>query len=486
MNLLKAIFRYIKVRFSRVAALWRNQATLRKIKKQRKDVNYEQKFKLIAGLRIEEATPLIEKLATEMAIEEIKPYIKLYKNKSKLKPKPFEVNDLKEEITRLNSRLINLELAQQNSKVINYSETTFLDEQLKRITLFLQRPEKRVRKLSTISISEFSDSILKLEEILSKSSLINKFNKREEEKRKEEESEKKQYKIKIAIINTLIGQNKLDEAKNIISILEGTISKTKYQKEISQFQKTKDKFRKKELENYEKEQNEIFKKHDQEAARLRLAEEARIEQELILEVQGLLLQKQQEEIKKEKEKSLIILLVKKSNWNEFKFILEANNISTLYHFTEKANLKSIIEKGGLFSWQYCDKNGIKIPSPGGDTLSRKLDIKYNLQDYVRASFCSSHPMMYAAMNKGWINDPVILKINIDVCYFKNSWFANMNATDNKHEKGNSPDFLRELYYHLFSQRYNDLGVMEKKYYQAEILVKTWIPIEFITNINDYK
>ena len=101
-------------------------------------------------------------------------------------------------------------------------------------------------------------------------------------------------------------------------------------------------------------------------------------------------------------------MVKKSNWQEFKTILDQHKITKLYHFTDRDNLESIIKNGGLYSWMDCDRKGIHIAKPGGGELSRSLDRKDNLQDFVRVSFTTQHPMMYVAMKEGRISNPVIL------------------------------------------------------------------------------
>lgn len=107
---------------------------------------------------------------------------------------------------------------------------------------------------------------------------------------------------------------------------------------------------------------------------------------------------------------------KRSNWQEFKALLERHNITKLYHFTDRDNLINIISHGGIYSWADCDKKGIKIPKPGGGDLSRRLDKRDGLQHYVRVSFTTEHPMMYVAMNDGRISNPVILEIDPEVIY----------------------------------------------------------------------
>jgi len=204
-------------------------------------------------------------------------------------------------------------------------------------------------------------------------------------------------------------------------------------------------------------------------------------------------EKQQEDFtndqtfKKENQKqALNALLVKKTNWVEFQQVLQQNDVITLYHFTDRANIASIKKYGGLYSWDYCDKNDIIIPYQGGGSLSRDLDRKYSLQDYVRVSFTRNHPMMFVAQNEGRIQNPVILTISLDVCYFQETRFANMNATKTGHKQGKNLENLQSVHFNTVKQiNHFDLDELEKPYFQAEVLVKTWIPIKYITNINNF-
>ena len=74
---------------------------------------------------------------------------------------------------------------------------------------------------------------------------------------------------------------------------------------------------------------------------------------------------------------------KRSNWNDFKEILDQNHITRLYHFTDRDNLESIIKNGGLYSWADCDEKGIKIPKQGGGDTSRSLDRRDGFQHYTQ-------------------------------------------------------------------------------------------------------
>ena len=62
-------------------------------------------------------------------------------------------------------------------------------------------------------------------------------------------------------------------------------------------------------------------------------------------------------------------MAQKNNWQQYKDIIERNNIKCLYHFTDRENLESIINNGGLYSWADCKVKGIDIPKPGGSAQS---------------------------------------------------------------------------------------------------------------------
>jgi len=177
---------------------------------------------------------------------------------------------------------------------------------------------------------------------------------------------------------------------------------------------------------------------------------------------------------------------KKSNWQEFKAILDQYGITKLYHFTDRSNLESIIKEGGLYSWMDCDKKGIKITKPGGEALSRSLDYRHNLQEYVRVSFTTQHPMMYVAMQEGRISNPVILEIDPEVIYWKSSKYADSNATRNDVCVGEGLDAFKKIHFNSVKARTHfDLTDEEKPYFQAEILVKNFIPLECIKNITNF-
>lgn len=179
---------------------------------------------------------------------------------------------------------------------------------------------------------------------------------------------------------------------------------------------------------------------------------------------------------------------KKNNWQQFKDVMDEHKIVKLYHFTDRDNLESIIKNGGLFSWMDCERKGIKIAKPGGGSLSRQLDNGRNLGDYVRVSFTTQHPMMYVAMKDGRVSNPVILEIDPEVIYWKGTCFSNMNAATYKVRPniGETIDDFNQIHFQSVKVRKHfDLPEEEQPYFQAEILVKNCIPLEYIKNIGNF-
>lgn len=171
----------------------------------------------------------------------------------------------------------------------------------------------------------------------------------------------------------------------------------------------------------------------------------------------------------------------KDDADEILKVLNENNIKCFYHFTSRRNISSIKKLGGLYSWDFLKSNNIEIPDQGGTPLSEQLDRHYGLQDYVRLSFCESHPMAYRKMQEG--TDIVVLKISLDVATLRGTKFSDMNATDNQHSQGCDVESLKMINFAATKRKYVKREDPDFKYLQAEIMVKTFLPIKYILNID---
>ena len=178
---------------------------------------------------------------------------------------------------------------------------------------------------------------------------------------------------------------------------------------------------------------------------------------------------------------------KKQNWQEFEQVLKDGRIKKLYHFTDFDNLESIIKHGGLYSWADCRDKGINIPKPGSSGPSRSLDERDHLEHYVRLSFAEDHPMKFVAMNEGRISNPVVLEIDIEPALWKDSLYADRNATRSGAIVGGDFANLMTIRFGLFNRmmKYFDMTDEAKMHYQAEVLVKNFIPLKYIKNISNF-
>lgn len=94
-----------------------------------------------------------------------------------------------------------------------------------------------------------------------------------------------------------------------------------------------------------------------------------------------------------------------------KSIIEKYKFDGVWHFTDKANIASIVKNNGLQSLGELQRKGVPIPAPGGNQWSHDADVRAGVHEYVHLAFLDDHPMLYAAKQDGRINDPVWLKIN---------------------------------------------------------------------------
>lgn len=197
-------------------------------------------------------------------------------------------------------------------------------------------------------------------------------------------------------------------------------------------------------------------------------------------------EKIQLEVKELEKEEKTFLEKYKFDWKLYRKFLKRNKVEYLYHFTDKSNLKSIINSNGLYSWKYCLENNIIIDKPGGDDLSRKLDTYANLENFIRLSFTPNHPMMYYALKKNRISNPIILKLDIELIYWLNSKYSDGNATSKNSKIGNNYESLSIIDFKALRKTdYLNAPIEKKKYFQAEVMIKEHIPKKYIKEIYEY-
>lgn len=404
----------------------------------------------------------------------------------------FDLVEVEQEINKLNLKLFEIRLKESRIDPVyfpqNYPTNRSIDA-LERS--FQEHDGKKNLTFVPTAIGKLKSQFGDFDKFLQGRVLVKIFRTREDKRRQEEEVKKQQVKELIGRIETLINQGDLQQTPSQILKATSSISALRNpddKKSIREKLETlKAKLRERQIHEEAKRQAEKLRKQQEEAERRRIAEDAKREEERKQREQQAQIQKQQEDDRKrqkeEKKQSRLRLLTKKLNWQEFAEVLRENNISKFYHFTDRANIRSIKEEAGLFSWHYCDENNIMIPKTGGDPLSRGLDRGHRLHDFVRLSFCNDHPMQFRLSQNGY--DLVLLEVSLEVAFFENTRFSDINATDNGHRQGALLEDLKRVKFSATKKSYVRKGDPDFKFHQAEVMVKTWIPIKYITNINQF-
>lgn len=97
----------------------------------------------------------------------------------------------------------------------------------------------------------------------------------------------------------------------------------------------------------------------------------------------------------------------------------------LYHFTDALNLNSILQYG-LLSWVQLEARGIEH-RPASNSLSRYLDQRRELGDYVRLTMQMKHPMVAKALYERRVESIVWVRVDIAVARWDSTLFSNKNA-----------------------------------------------------------
>jgi len=163
-------------------------------------------------------------------------------------------------------------------------------------------------------------------------------------------------------------------------------------------------------------------------------------------------------------------------------------ITVLYHFTDRRNLPLIREHGGLFSMAELTKRGIQIPAPGGNQWSRDADGLKGMDQYVHLCFRANHPMEYLARQASRIGDSIFLEIHPAVLQFPGVKFT----PDVSNKAGVDACTIEEAkalidFQVLYTRTdWTDSQIQQrlKQAEKCEILVPDHISLDLIRNIPD--
>lgn len=114
-------------------------------------------------------------------------------------------------------------------------------------------------------------------------------------------------------------------------------------------------------------------------------------------------------------------------------------------------------------------------------LTRDIDAKMNLEDYVRTSFCSRLPKIKERQAEG--AELVLLKIDPVVALFDDTLYTDIEATQPNLNCGGEIEDLRRVNIQATKKvlsRPDDDDYWQR---QAEVLIKGFIPLQYILNVN---
>ena len=262
--------------------------------------------------------PLIEFESAKQIVEVIErePEILSEQKPTKRRKKLYDLHELENEIMLLQSSLSLLDLKKSSIKEVANPDTSSFDSRIDKLFSLLSKNKIDDKiELSDFTVSAFDKDFKQLEKLLQEKSTLKRHSNREKEKKKQREIYESNIKKELNNLDSLIGQNKLDDAKLLINRLSKSI-KPDYRKGIERLAKATEKLKEKELDIFRKRQAELLKQQQEEAERIRIAQERIIEQKRIAREQDEAKKRIEESKKLEKENKLKALLNKKSKFEK--------------------------------------------------------------------------------------------------------------------------------------------------------------------------
>ena len=161
-------------------------------------------------------------------------------------------------------------------------------------------------------------------------------------------------------------------------------------------------------------------------------------------------------------------------------------ITLLYHFTDRRNVPIIRRHGGLYPMAELKRLGISVPAAGGNEWSQDADGYFGMDKYVHLCFRSNHPMEFLARQEGRIQDSIFLEIHPSVL----QWPGVMFTPDVSNKSGVSTHTIAQArtmidFQVLYTRTDWSDPVIQQRLKQAEkceILVPQLIPLTHIRNL----
>jgi len=409
--------------------------------------------------------PLIEFESAKQIVEVIEREPEILSEKpTKRRKKLYDLHELENEIMLLQSSLSLLDLKKSSIKEVANPDTSSFDSRIDKLFSLLSKNKIDDKiELSDFTVSAFDKDFKQLEKLLQEKSTLKRQSNREKEKKKQREKYESNIKNELNNLDSLIGQNKLDDAKLLINRLSKSL-KPDYRKGIELLAKATEKLKKKELDIFIKRQAELLKQQQEEAEKVRVQEELQRE---------------------EKRKQDLINNLEFEFCSEKEEILENFKIEYLFHMTEVSNLKNIIQYGLLSHNEAHSKGFNKTDIALQDVNQRRSNKKpiygLSLHDYVPMYFNPKNPMLYR--RKHIQDNIVILAIDRRVIYQDKSIFSDGNAASDSTKFFNNLSDLVRLNWNCIKSEYWNDQVDGKRIKCAETLTNPRIPVKYLKKIH---
>ena len=161
-----------------------------------------------------------------------------------------------------------------------------------------------------------------------------------------------------------------------------------------------------------------------------------------------------------------------------------DRIRYLYHFTDRRNLASIKETGGLYSTARLREMRIDAFHPGGNEISLEADHRFGMDRFVHLCFNTNHPLEYLARQDGRIQRTAWLYVNPSVLTLPGVMFT--PGVSNRAGIGPVPilDAIEMIDFEVLYARtdWSDAAIYSRRQAaeRCEILVPNTIPFNFFS------
>ena len=173
------------------------------------------------------------------------------------------------------------------------------------------------------------------------------------------------------------------------------------------------------------------------------------------------------------------------NYTKIKELFEQHGITKLYHVTDSSNWDNI-KNNGLFSPEVQTMRSVYPTITLGDSVSHHIDTVKGLTPYIHLSFTKNSPCLQEALDSGRLDENyIILEFPIDILQGEDFLIYPESTGLIKSSSVKDIDELESLPWDAISaDDYRMVSPEYRRFTQAEILVKNYIPASKIANYRE--